>query len=186
MLRQTRTALDETGVKFLDLELARIIPDVDPKTYLPAMEAAAELGACHVISSVWTPDTDDRNFIVERYAEICELAAPLGLTVDLEFPTISRLTNLPTTVDIVRAAGCPNSGILLDTLYIHFSGASLDELSALPRDWIHFLHICDTSEEIPRNRGDMTHIIRDDRLYLRAARRLRGGARHLLGRRVSG
>ena len=166
LLRETKTALDETGIALLDIELARIVADVDPKTYLPAMETAAELGARHVISSAWTRDRMDRDWIVERYGEICDLARPFGLTVDLEFPTISRLTNLQEAADIVRAADRSNGGILLDTLYIHFSGVSLDELSALPRDWLHFLHLCDTVLQIPTTREDMVHIVRGGRLCL--------------------
>ncbi len=166
MIRKTKAALDETGVKLLDIELVRIIAEKDPKTYLPAMEAAAELGARHVISSAWTTDRSDRDFIVERYAEICDLAGPLGLTVDLEFPTFSRLTNLEEAADIVRAANCDNGGILIDTLYFHFAGVRLDQLAALPPDWFHFLHICDTVEEIPNTREGMIHIARDERLYV--------------------
>lgn len=166
MVRKTKAALRETGIQLLDIELARILTDVDPKTYVPAMELAAELGARHLISSAWTTDRMDRDFIVERYAETCDLARPFGLTVDLEFPTISRLTTLHETADIVRAANRPNGGILVDTLYIHFSRVSLDELSALPEDWFHFLHICDTAEKIPSTREEMIHVVRDDRLYV--------------------
>lgn len=166
LLRRTKAALNETGIKLLDIELARILADVDPKTYVPAMETAAELGAHHVISSAWTTDRTDRDFIVERYGEICDLAKPFGLTVELEFPTISRLTTLQETADIVRAANRSNGGILLDTLYLYFSGVHLDELSAVPREWLHLLHICDTAKEIPTTREEMAHIIRDARLYL--------------------
>ena len=166
MIRETKAALDETGIKLLDIELARILADIDPKTYLPAMEAAAELGARHVISSAWPVDRSDRNFIVERYGEICDLARPFGLTVDLEFPTFSRLTNLQEAADIVRAVNRDNGGILIDTLYIHFSGVRLDQLAALPPDWFHFLHISDTVEQIPTTREGMIHIARDERLYV--------------------
>ena len=166
MTRKTKAALDETGIKLLDIELARILADKDPKTYVPAMEAAAELGARHVISSAWTTDPTDREFIIERYAEICDLARPFGLTVDLEFPTFSRLTNLQEAADIVRAANCSNGGILIDTLYIHFSNVHLDELTELPPDWFHFLHINDTIEKIPTTRDGMIHIARDERLYV--------------------
>jgi sugar phosphate isomerase/epimerase len=166
MIRKTKAALDETGIKLLDIELARILADRDPKTYVPAMEAAAELGARHVIASAWTTDRSDRDFIVERYAEICDLARPFGLTVDLEFPTFSRLTNLQEAADIVRAANRDNGGILIDTLYIHFSGVRLDQLAGLPPDWFHFLHISDTVEQIPTTREGMIHIARDERLYV--------------------
>ena len=166
MLRKTKAALDETGIKLLDIELARILAGQDAKTYAPAMEAAAELGARHVIASAWTTDRSDRDFIVESYAEICDLARPFDLTVDLEFPTFSRLTDLRETVDIVRAANRDNVGILIDTLYLHFAGVQLDELAALPPAWFHFLHISDTVKEIPTTREGMIRIARGERLYV--------------------
>ena len=166
MMRKTKAALNETGIKVLDLELARILDDADSRSYLPAMEAAAELGAKHVISSAWTADSTGRNFIIDRYAEICDLAKPLGLTVNLEFPTFSRLTNLQDAADIVRAANRPNGGIFIDTLYFHYSGTTLDELEALPREWFNFMHICDASEEIPTSQEAMIHVARDERLYV--------------------
>ena len=45
MLRQTRTALAATGLKVHDVELARIQDGVDVRSYLPALEIAAGLGA---------------------------------------------------------------------------------------------------------------------------------------------
>jgi sugar phosphate isomerase/epimerase len=167
LVRRTKAALAETGVQLLDLELARILTDKDPKTYVPAMEVAAELGARHVISSAWTSDRTDRNFVIDRYSEICDLAKPFGLTVDLEFPSFSRLTNLQEAADIVRAANRPNGGIMVDTLYIHFSRVKLEELDALPREWFHLAHICDApAGEIPITREGLVHIARDERLYL--------------------
>jgi len=166
MIRKTKAALEETGIKVLDLELARILDDVDPLSYLPAMEAVAELGAKHVISSAWTTSRDDRNYIVDSYAQICDLAKPLGLTVNLEFPTFSRLTNIQEAADIVRTANRPNGGLFIDTLYFHYSGTGLDELEVLPPEWFNFMHICDTSEEIPDSKNGMLHVARDERLYL--------------------
>jgi sugar phosphate isomerase/epimerase len=166
LLRQTKAALKDTGVKVHDIELARILADISPKDYVPAMEVGAELGARHLISSAWTTDRTDRNFIVERYAEICDLAKPFGLTVSLEFPSFSRLTNLQEAADIVGAANRDNCGILIDTLYFHLSQIGLDELEALPREWVHFLHIADSPLEIPTTREGLVHIARDARLYL--------------------
>lgn len=166
MISKTKAALKETGIKVLDLELARILDDVDPRSYLAAMEAAADLGAKHVISSAWVSDRQNRNFIVDRYSEICDLAKPFGLTVNLEFPTFSSLASLQETADIVRTANRANGGILIDTLYFHYSGASLDQLDALPREWFNFMHICDTSKKIPAERDEMVHVARDERLYI--------------------
>jgi sugar phosphate isomerase/epimerase len=166
MLRQTKAALADTGLKMLDVELARIVNGLDPKSYLPAMEVAAELGACHVLSSAWTTDRSDRNFLVDCFGQLCDLAKPLGLTVDLEFPSFSRLTNLQEAADVVRAANRENGGIMVDTLYMHFSHVALEELDALPRNWFHFAHLCDGPKEVPTTREGLIQVARDARLYV--------------------
>jgi sugar phosphate isomerase/epimerase len=166
LMRATKTALKQTGLKMLDLELACIKESLEPASLVPAMEAAAEMGAKHVISSAWTREETGRNFIVERYAEICERARPFGLTVDLEFPVFSRVQTLGEAAKILRAANQPNSGILIDALYYHFSGATLAEIDALPKSWFHFFHLCDTKAAIPATREGMKHIARDERLYV--------------------
>jgi sugar phosphate isomerase/epimerase len=166
MLRQTKAALAATGLTMLDVEVARIVTDVDPKSYLPGMEAAAELGAHHVISSAWTTDRSDRNFLVDCFGRLCDLAAPLGLTVDLEFPIVSRLTSLAEAADVVRAANRRNGGVMVDTLYMHFPHTPLAELDTLPRDWFHMAHLCDAPKEVPTTREGLVHIMRDERLYV--------------------
>jgi sugar phosphate isomerase/epimerase len=165
MLRRTRAALADTGLKLHDIELARILREVDPKTFLPAFEAGAELGARHVIASAWTNVRNDRDFIAERFSEICDLAAPFGLTVNLEFPAFSRLACLGDAVEVLDVANRPNAGLLIDTLYWHFTRARLSDLRAVRRDWINFLHICDAPAEIPSTREEMLTIARETRLY---------------------
>ena len=164
-LKDIETAFNETGIGLLDLELARIVDEVEPRVYLPALEVAAKWGAKHVIASAWTPSRDNRDFIIDRYAEICDLAKPLGLSVNLEFPSFSRLTDLQEAADIVRAADRSNGGILIDSLYFHFSRVGVDEIAALPVEWFNFMHVCDAGAEIPGTKEAMVHIARDERLY---------------------
>ena len=162
MLRQTRTALAATGLKLLDIELARIADGLEPKKYLPAMEVAAELGARHVLSSIWTAE---RNFAVERFAELCELARPLGLTVDLEFVTFAGVKNLKEALEVLRAAGRENCGIMVDTLHFSRSRIALTELDGVPRAWLHYAHLCDGPAEIPTTNEGLIHTAREERLY---------------------
>ena len=166
MLRQTKAAMADTGVKMLDVELARIVAGVDFKTYLPGLEAAAELGARHVISSAWTTDRSDRNFLVDCFGQLCDLAKPLGLTVDLEFMLFSRLITLAEAADVVRAAGRENGGIMIDTLHMHSSRVALKELDALPRQWFHMAHLCDGPKDIPTTREGLIQVAREARLYV--------------------
>ena len=164
-VQATKTAISTTGLQVLDIEIARITEDCDPRDFEPAFEFGGELGARHVIMSAWTTRRDDRNFILDVYAEACDLAAPFGLTIDLEFPTFSRLRTLDEALDIVRAADRPNSGILVDTLYLHLSRVDIGELLHVPPDWLHFLHISDCLPGIADTREGMIQLARDARLY---------------------
>jgi sugar phosphate isomerase/epimerase len=163
MMRQTKAALAATGIKVHDIELARIADGIDVKTYLPAFEAAAELGSRCVLTSAWTTN---RSFVIESYAAMCDLAKPFGLTVDFEFPSFAGITNLRDALAVVRAAGRENCGIMVDTLYIAYSRVALEELDEIPRRWFHFAHLCDAPAEIPGTGEGMIHIARDARLYV--------------------
>lgn len=164
-VQATRTALATTGIKVLDIELARISEDCDPREFEAALELGGELGAGHMIMSAWTTRRDDRNFLLDVYSETCDLAAPYGLTIDLEFPSFSRLRTLDEVLDIVRAADRPNGGVLVDTLYLHLSRVDLGELLHVPPEWLHFLHISDCLPGIADTREGMIQLARDARLY---------------------
>lgn len=164
-VQATKTALNTTGLKVLDIELARITEDCDPRDFQPALELGGELGARHMIMSAWTTRRDDRAFLLDVYCETCDLAAQYGITIDLEFPSFSRLCTLDEALDIVRAADRPNGGILVDTLYLHLSRVDIGELLHVPPEWLHFLHISDCLPGIADTREGMIQLARDARLY---------------------
>jgi sugar phosphate isomerase/epimerase len=163
MLRQTKAALAETDVKLLDIELARICDDVEPKKYVPAMEVAAELGGRHVLSSIWT---NDRSCYIERFTELCELANPFGLTVELEFVPIASVNDLAGTLDVLRTVNQNNAGLMIDLHHFHRSRDKVEDLDAVPREWFRYLHLCDAPADIPTSKEEMTKILREARLYV--------------------
>jgi len=163
LLARTKTALTATGVGLLDIEVARIIKEVTPQNYLHALEAAAELGGRHVLSSAWC---DDRPYILDFFSELCALAEPFGLTVDLEFVTWSGVRTLDEAASIVKEARRPNAGIVVDTLHFDRCHAELEKLSSLPREWFHFAQISDAPASYSTEREDLIRIGRAERLYL--------------------
>ncbi|MEO1109957.1 MAG: TIM barrel protein [Pseudomonadota bacterium] len=164
VIRQTKRALQETGLTCFDIELIRILRSIEPARFIPSFEAGAELGARHVICSAWTDVRNDVQFVVERFQEICELASPFGLTVNLEFPAFSRLTTLEEVVDVVEKSGAQNAGVLVDTLYMHFNRCPLSQLERVPERLINFFHICD-AEDVYYTKDEMIQTARDARLY---------------------
>ena len=163
MLRQTRKALAETGVKLHDIELARIYDDMHPTKYLPAMEVAAELGGRAVLSSIWT---NNREYAIEKFGEVCDLAKPFGLTVDLEYVPIAGVRSLAEAVQVLRAVNRDNAGLMVDTHHFQRACDQLEALDQLPREWFHFAHLCDAPAEIPAEREELIRIMREGRLYL--------------------
>ena len=163
MLKQTKKALADTGIKLHDIELARIYDDMHPTKYLPAMEVAAELGGRAVLSSIWT---DNREYAIEKFGEVCDLAKPFGLTVDLEYVPIAGVRSLADAVQVLRAVKRSNAGLMVDTHHFHRAGDRVEALDGLPQGWFHFAHLCDAPAEIPTERADLIFIMREGRLFL--------------------
>ncbi|WP_064741870.1 TIM barrel protein [Hamadaea tsunoensis] len=162
LMRTTKVRLAATGVEVLDVELARIGPDVEPRDLLRFLEAGAELGARHVITQLPDPD---RSRKIDRFAQLCELARPLGLTVDLEFPSWTETPDLGEATRVLRAAGQPNAGMLVDLLHFARSGSSLADLAELPREWFHFAHVCDAPAVVPDTVEGIIYTARFERLF---------------------
>jgi len=163
LLRDTETALRETGIGLHDIELARITDGCDIKLYAPAMEVAAELGAKCVLSSIWT---NDKAYYTDTFGQLCDQAAEFGLTVDLEFVTWAGVRSLAEAKEVLESVNRPNMGLMVDTLHFYRSRVALEELDACPRQWFHFVHLCDCPEFIPSDKESLIHTGRDERLYV--------------------
>lgn len=162
LMRATKTHLAATGIEVLDIELARMTSGDDPRDFLRFLEAGAELGARHVITQL--PDSDFSRK-TDRFAELCRLARPLGLTIDLEFPSWTETGDLREAVRVLRAAAQPNAGLLIDVLHFARSGSSVEELRELPSEWFHYAHVCDAPAEIPTTTAGLIHTARFERLF---------------------
>jgi len=153
----------DTCISLLDIELARIVSEIDPAMYEPAFAIAAELGGKSVISSIWT---ENKDLYLSRFAQVCDLAAQYGLTVELEYVPIAAVKNLAGVVDVLNQVNRQNAGILVDIHHFHRAGDNPENLARLPRKWFHMVHLCDAKAEIPANLDEMKHILREDREYL--------------------
>ncbi|GIF23330.1 sugar phosphate isomerase/epimerase/4-hydroxyphenylpyruvate dioxygenase-like putative hemolysin [Actinoplanes tereljensis] len=162
LMRTTKARLASTGIEVLDIELARISPGDDPRDFQRFLEAGAELGARHVIAQLPDPDRARKT---DRFAQLCEMARPLGLTMDLEFPSWTETPDLHAAVRVLREAGQPNAGILIDLLHFARSGSSIADLRQLPAEWFHFAHVCDAPPVVPPTVAELIHTARFERLF---------------------
>jgi len=162
LFRATRDALSATGVRLLDIEVAVIDSDREVRDYLPPLEDAAELGARHVLCNGWGGEPA---YIQEQFEALCDLAAPLDITVECEFVTFTKIVGLQDAVRIVAASGRANAGVLIDTLHFSRSRVTLEELDQVPRGLLHYLQICDGAFVEAPTVEELRRTAREERLY---------------------
>lgn len=158
---ETQAALRDTGVRILDVEVHRIGPDYRLADRLAGVELCGELGAAHI--NVVCDDPDHAR-LAERYAGLCDAAAPFGLTCDLEFMPWTALKNLAQARDVLQAVDRPNAGLIVDMLHFTRAGCRLEELDALPPRWLHWAQVCDGPIPGPDTEAGLIHAARCERL----------------------
>lgn len=159
LFKKVKTALKETGLKLLDIELVRVREDL-PGDYRKAFECGAELGATEILSSVWT---EDRGFAVERYGAICEQAKEFGMNVNLEFPIVSSLRTLEETVKVQDQVGAENLKLLMDMIYCHWDNVTPDVIKKLEPERFGLIHLCDCPKKT--DGLETVQIVREGREY---------------------
>ncbi len=162
MMRETKARMAATGVGVLDIEIIRLEPRTDVRTFLRFLKAGAELGAKHVLTAGNDPD---ESRLIERFAALCDLAAPLGLNISLEFMPWTDAPNLASAARIVGGANRPNGNILVDTLHFARSDSTLDELDRLPRSWLQYVQLCDAPGETTTTTEGLLLTARAERLF---------------------
>ena len=162
--RETLACLHDTGLEVLDASGARLVPSTDLPAFAPFFEAAAELGARHVLA---TGDDPDEARLADRFATLCDAAQRFGLTVDIEFVPWMVLSSLNDAARMVHAIAHPALGIAVDALHFDRSGSRLDDLAALPRPWFRYVQLCDGPAQWSADRDALLHAATRERLFPR-------------------
>lgn len=140
LLEATKKALKEYDMPLMDIELARVRPDLDISEYEPAFEKAAELGGTDVLGSIWTRD---KAYYVDQVGKIAEMAKKYGLKYNVEFLPWAGVRNLQEAITLVDTVGADNLYIMVDTLHAGRAGVTGAELSRTPKKYFNFIHLCD-------------------------------------------
>jgi sugar phosphate isomerase/epimerase len=129
---------------------ARLPPElIDPPDEATCFRAATALGA----SIVNVTHYMGRPLPVEELARplggVCRRAAPLGLSICLEFIPDSGVPDLPFAQTVVEACGEPNASILLDTFHLDRSGGTVADIRRLPPGAIAGIQLSDRRRPAP-------------------------------------
>lgn len=146
MVREVQARLRDTGIRVLDIEILRLKPDTDVRSYQAVLETGAELGARYVLVAGNDPDEAR---LTASFGALCDLAQPLGLKPYLEPMPWTDAKNVTQAGRIVMAAGRENGGIIIDPIHFDRSGSRIAEIAALPPALFGYMQFCDASAERP-------------------------------------
>ena len=161
MMRDTKAALVDTGVRVLDIEFVKITPEIDVGNLERFVAAGAGLGAKYVITAPYDPDLTR---LADRLGAISDLSARYGLRAVLEFFPWTVVPDLGTAVQVVEAAGRTQTGILVDTLHFNRSGGRFEQLDRIPTSRLPFVHVCDAPVKDAYTTEELLHAGRAERL----------------------
>jgi len=153
--------LRQTGLKVWDVEIIRINERIRAEDHLPLMEAASLLGARRIKAVC---DCSDPALSAALLARLAELAAPFGLTVDLEYMVFSGVKSLRAALAIVEAAAQPNLQVLVDALHWIRAGDTAADIRAAPPGRIGYVQLCDGPARGPAGREALIAEARTNRL----------------------
>ena len=161
LVREVERRLADRGVRVLDVEIFRLKPETRVADYRAALETGARLGARHVL--VAGNDPDERR-LTERFVALCDLGAPLDLTMNLEPMPWTDVKNLQQAARIVSNAGCANAGVLIDPIHFDRGGNVPADIRIVARDRLHYAQLCDAPRERPKDTETLLHQARAERL----------------------
>ncbi|HEY8254905.1 MAG TPA: TIM barrel protein, partial [Rhizomicrobium sp.] len=161
LCRALQPLLRHTGVKVWDVEIIRINERTRPEDHLPLMEAAGLLGARRIKTVC---DCEDPVLAAALLARLADLAAPFGLTIDLEYMVFSGVKSLRAALAIVEVAARPNLQVLVDALHWMRAGDTIADIRAAPPGRIGYTQLCDGPRQGPVGRDALIAEARTRRL----------------------
>lgn len=120
--------------------LAQLLKGMDAPRYLAVAVAA---GASSITVIDMFDGAVDIDQAAEAFANICDRARDLGLTVQLEYVVGGGIATYADTCEVIRRAGRGNGGLMIDSWHLFRGNVTLDELARTPGDRVFGVQIND-------------------------------------------
>jgi len=158
---RVRTALADTGLCALDLEVVWFKPGEALDTHDAMIEIALDLGVRNVLCVSSEPDMERTK---KRFEHLCKKAEGGCLRVVLEFLAFTEVRSLRECLEVVQDVAHPAGGILVDALHLQRTGASARDLREVDPVLMPYIQLCDAGAQAADSSADG---LLEDALYLR-------------------
>ncbi|WP_256993484.1 sugar phosphate isomerase/epimerase family protein [Rhodococcus sp. 06-418-5] len=139
LLRDTKSALADNGMRVLDVEVVKLHPGSSRGDWSAVLEAGAELGADYLLVTVLD---DDRGRAESNFAELAELSGDYGLRACLEPMIFSSVRDVTAAAAFVEAVA-GRAGVLVDALHWARAGSEVSDITAVAEDLLPYCQLCD-------------------------------------------
>lgn len=146
LVRAARSALADTGLELLDVEVIWIKPGDDLGVHKACIDIGAELGAKNVLCVSSDPDM---GATAARLAALCEHAEGRAMRVALEFGIFTEVKNLTMAMAVLDAVAHPLRALLIDPIHVDRSGSAISDIAAVPAALLPYAQFCDAPAERP-------------------------------------
>lgn len=140
LIRAMKRTIADHGLQVLDIFTFYLLPETDVTDFKPALELGAEFGARFAVVQGNDPD---RVRMQERFRQVCDLAAALGLGIVIEFVPARQISTLAMALQLIAQSQRENAGVLVDPLHLSRSGGTAQEVAAAAPGLFPYAQFCD-------------------------------------------
>jgi sugar phosphate isomerase/epimerase len=141
-LREMKMILDDSGMKYLELEfLTDWFLDGPRKGESDSrkrrlLEASQALNASHVKVGDFYNSQVPLPRVIEAFAGLCAEAERYGANIGFEIMGCAVIDNIRDAVTMVESAGAKNGGLILDIYQVEHLGMTFAEISRIPLKYL--------------------------------------------------
>lgn len=143
-LAELRRVMAGEGIGLYDIETVVIDAAFQPETLIPALDAAAALGARRINTCA-----DRFDGLPARFARLCDLAAERGMGVDVECMAWRGIDSPQACLDLISASGAADAGYLVDALHHFRCGGTVADIAAMDPGRVVSAQLCDAPAVAP-------------------------------------
>jgi sugar phosphate isomerase/epimerase len=137
-------AMADEGIGLYDIETVVIDATFEPVALLPALDAAARLGARRLNACA-----DAFPALPETFSRLCALAGERGMGVDIECMAWRGIDSPAKCRALIDESGADNAGFLVDALHLIRCGGSAADLATFASGQIRSAQLCDAPSQCP-------------------------------------
>ena len=157
LMHDVKHSLGDSGLELLDVEVVWIKRDSDMSDHKRCLDIGMELGAKNVLCVSSDPDP---GATAARLFELCSHAEQGGMRVALEFGIFTEVKTIGAARKILDVVSHPLRALLIDPIHVDRSGATPDDIAAVPRALLPYAQFCDAPAERP-DAADFNAVITD-------------------------